>query len=217
MAATTSVVIADDHEIIRDGLRDMLARIQGNGFDAAFDIVGEAANGIETVSLVKRHKPDLLLLDISMPLASGEEILLDLRRWSPDSRIIIFTAVTSPRVLASLVDAGVDGVFAKGGATDELLETLPVILRGGKHIATDILALMDTGPDPLQALTPRERQILLMIISGKTNPGMAQQLSISPKTVDKHRTSMMAKLDLHSVSELIAWAAREGLIASQEV
>ncbi len=212
----TSVIIADDHEIIREGLRNMLQRLQGAGFDTEFTVVGEATNGIETVTLVKQHKPHILLLDITMPLASGEEVLLDIRRWSPDTKIIVFTAVTSPRVLAGLVDAGVEGIFAKGGATDELATALPVILRGGRHIAKDIMALMDTGPDPLAVLTPRERQILTMIIHGKTNPEMAQQLSISPKTVDKHRTSLMAKLDLHSVSELIAWAAREGLIASQQ-
>jgi DNA-binding NarL/FixJ family response regulator len=209
---TYSVVIADDHEIVRDGLRVTLARQAG----LSFDVVGEASNGIETVSLVKRFKPDLLLLDITMPLASGEEILLDLRRWSAHTKVIIFTAVTTPRVLASLVAADVDGAFAKGSVMDEFERALPIILSGGRHIAESIIERMDSGPDPLQALTPRERQVLMIVVNGKTNAEIAAQLSISPKTVDKHRTSIMAKLDLHSVSELVGWAAREGLLARQD-
>ena len=212
MKQTYSVVIADDHEIVRDGLRVTLVRQSA----LKFDIVGEASNGIETVSLIKRYKPDLLLLDVTMPLASGEEILLDVRRWSPETKVVIFTAVTTPRVLAALVAANVDGAFAKGSAMDEFERTLPIILNGGRHIAQAIIERMDTGPDPLHELTPRERQVLVIVLSGKTNPEIAEQLSISPKTVDKHRTSIMAKLDLHSVSELMGWAAREGLLARQE-
>ena len=212
MNQSYTVVIADDHEIVRDGLRGLLARMSG----LAFEVVGEAANGLETVSLVKRYRPDLLLLDVTMPLAGGEEILLDVRRWSPDTAVVIFTAVTTPRVLASLVEADVDGAFAKGGAMDELNQALPVILNGGKFIAQDIIDRMAIGPDPLQVLTPRERQVLTIAISGKSNPEIARQLNISPKTVDKHRSAAMAKLDLHSVSELIAWAAREGLLAAQD-
>ncbi len=212
MKQNCTVVIADDHEIVRDGLRTTLSRIP----DLSIEVVAEAGNGIETVTLVKKFKPDLLLLDVTMPLASGEEILLDLRRWSPETKIVIFTAVTTPRVLASLVASEVDGAFAKGGDIEELRSALPVILSGGKFIGEEIIGRMDSGPDPLDELTPRERQILTIVISGKTNPEIAEQLSISPKTVDKHRTSAMAKLDLHSVSELITWAAREGLLARQE-
>ena len=212
MKKSYSTVIADDHEIVRDGLRATLERLPGY----EFEIVGEAANGLEAVSLVKRFKPRLLLLDVTMPLASGEEILLDVRQWSPETAIVIFTAVTTPRVLASLVAAEVDGAFAKGGVMDELNHALPLILEGGKYIGQDIINRMATGPDPLHELTPRERQILTIVISGKTNPEIAEQLSISPKTVDKHRSSAMAKLDLHSVSELISWAAREGLLAEQQ-
>lgn len=212
MKQAYSVVIADDHEIVREGVRSTLQRVP----DCEFEVLGEASNGIETVSLVKRYKPDLLLLDVTMPLASGEEVLLDLRRWSPATKVVIFTAVTTPRVLASLVAADVDGAFAKGGAMDELQRALPVILSGGKYIAQEIIERMDVGPDPLHQLTPRERQILMIVMAGKTNPEIAAQLNISPKTVDKHRTSAMAKLNLHSVSELIAWAAREGLLARQD-
>ena len=208
-----TVVVADDHEIVRAGLIDFLR----NRPNLELEIVGEAANGIEAMALVKKHKPDLLMQDITMPLAGGEEILLDLRRWSPETRIVIFTAVTTPRVLASLVDAEVDGAFAKGGAMDELENSLPIILQGGKYIAEDIISRMDAGPDPLAELTPRERQVLNMVLTSKTNPEIASQLNISPKTVDKHRTSLMAKLDLHSVGELMAWAAREGLLANQDL
>lgn len=205
-----SVVIADDHQIVRDGLADMLSMAQSK-LDIALTLQGQATNGLEALTMVRQHRPDLLFLDIAMPLASGSEIIADVKRWSPDTKILVFTGSVAPGLLASLVDAGVHGLFSKSDATASVLQVLPVILDGGHHIAPSLLTLIEQGQQT-EALTDRERQTLNMIISGKSNKEMARVLNISAKTVEKHRTSLMQKLDVHSVAELMARALRDGLI-----
>ncbi|MFK7914309.1 MAG: LuxR C-terminal-related transcriptional regulator [Pseudomonadales bacterium] len=205
-----SVVIADDHQIVRDGLADMLSMAQ-NKLEIELTLKGQATNGLEALTMVRQHRPDLLFLDISMPLASGSEIIADVKRWSPDTKILVFTGIVAPGLLASLVQAGVHGLFSKSDATASVLEVLPVILNGGHHIASSLLALIEQGQQT-QTLTDRERQTLNMILSGKSNKEIARVLSISVKTVEKHRTSLMQKLDVHSVAELMARALQDGLI-----
>lgn len=205
-----TVVIADDHAIVRQGLRNALQATHIE-IPEGIKVVAEACNGFEAISEVKIHQPDLLLLDISMPLAGGAEVVLDIQRWSPATRIVILTGVNAPGQIAHLLEAGVAGLFSKGADLNELYRNLPLILRGGRYIADSFQKVLQERGSA-QALTGRERQILNMIVVGKTNKEMARQLNISPKTVDKHRTSLMDKLDVHSVAELLAYAFREGLI-----
>ena len=207
---TLRVVIADDHAIIQDAIRTLLAQAEARLL-ARFEICASALDGLSAIAEVKRHRPDLLFLDISMPLASGAEIIHDIRRWSPDTRIVVFTGITSPGLVASIVEAGVDGLFSKGSPTAAMIDKLPVILRGGRHIAPEFKTMIEAGWQAA-ALTDRERQILNMVVAGKTNKEIAQQLNISPKTVDKHRTSLMTKLDVHSAAQLMARALKDGLI-----
>lgn len=178
------------------------------------EVVAEAANGIEALSETKSHTPDLLLLDISMPLANGAEVLLEIRRWSPATKVVVFTAVTSVGLLASLIESGVDGLFAKGSPMEPLYEKLPLIMQGAHFIAPEILALIPRNTSNIE-LTPRERQTLNMIVAGRSNKEIANLLHISIKTVEKHRTSLMAKLNVHSVAELLSRALQEGLISEQ--
>lgn len=205
-----TVVIADDHDIVRDGLRDSLAEA-GATDETQYAVVAEASNGLEAIAQVKSHRPDLLFLDVSMPLANGLEVLADLKRWSPATRIVVFTGINSSGLLAGLVESGVDGLFSKGVATANLIAQLPLILAGGRFVAPELAERISRGEASL-GLTDRERQTLNLIIAGKSNREMADLLCISPKTVDKHRTSLMRKLDVHSVAELMALALREGLI-----
>ncbi len=205
-----SAIIADDHEIVRQGLRTALeapGMVESNGLK----VVAETANGIDTIAEVKVHKPHLLLLDIAMPFADGTEVVPEIRRWSPDTRIVVVTGSNGGGLVCNLIEAGVDGMFFKGASLDELYQKLPLILRGGRYIAEPFLNAMQQQ-DAAQSLTARERQILNMIVAGKTNKEMAEMLFISPKTVDKHRTSLMTKLNVHSLVELLAYSLREGLI-----
>ena len=205
-----TVVIADDHKIIRDTLCAAITQPGRISFNGA-ELVAEADNGFAAIAAVKRHRPDLLLLDVAMPLASGAQIMNEINRWSPETRTVVFTGVESPGLIFGLVEDGVEGLFSKADPVEELFDHLPAILQGSRYIAYRFQAILESQA-AIVALTPRERQTLNMIVGGKNNREMAEAMNISIKTVDKHRTSLMSKLNLHSVSELIAFALREGLI-----
>lgn len=210
MTGQYRAVIADDHQIVRDGLRSAFEK-PGVITVSGIQVVAEAENGFDALAEVKIHKPDVLILDIAMPLAGGAEVVTDIKRWSPDTRIVILTGINAPGLICTLLDNGVDGMFSKGAALEELYAKLPLILRGGRYIAKQFVKIVESHRRS-QSLTDRERQTLNMIIAGKTNKEIAKIMAVSPKTVDKHRTSLMQKLDVHSVAELIAYALREGLI-----
>lgn len=201
-------MIADDHSLVVGALRTLFASMDD------VEVVAEAANGLEAVAAVKRHKPTLITLDIAMPLARGTEVLNELKRWSPDTRIAIVTGLTSQSLLSGLVDSDVGGVFLKSCPPDVLEQGLLAILQGHHYIAPEVATLVGTAEDAmaLGSLTERERQVLGLVADGHTNGVIAERLFISPKTVDKHRSSLMKKLGVHSVAELLALALREGLL-----
>ena len=174
-------------------------------------VVAEASNGIEAVSAAKRHKPDLIILDISMPLASGAEVFEDIRRWSPDTRIVILTAVTSPGLLSNVKQGGAAGLFSKGGSNEELFAQIPEILRGGTYFAESITQIIEEDENRIE-LTARERQYLAMVIGGKSNSDIADVMGISAKTAEKHRASMMKKLGVHSAAQLFHRANELGMV-----
>ncbi|WP_299879912.1 response regulator transcription factor [uncultured Cocleimonas sp.] len=205
-----TAIIADDHQIVRQGLRVAL-ETKGLVERKGISVVAEAENGFEAIAEVKTHKPHVLLLDIAMPLAGGAEVVNDIQRWSPDTKIVVLTGINAPGLVCNLLDAGVDGMFSKGSDMQELYEKLPLIIRGTRYIAQSFVDLMESYNNS-QSLTEREKQTLNMIIAGKTNKEIANILVISPKTVDKHRTSLMNKLNVHSIAELITYALRNGLI-----
>jgi len=179
--------------------------------DPPLTVVAEAADGYETLAAAKQHRPDLLLLDLTMPLSGGAEIFNEIRRWSPETKVVVFSSVTAAAVLAQLAEAGVDGMFAKGGSNALLYEKLPFILRGGRYISPDCLALIGDAPPPV-ALTPRESQTLQMVLRGRTTKEIAETQGISPRTAEKHRASLMTKLGVRSVAELMARALEDGLL-----
>lgn len=205
-----TAIIADDHQIVRQGLKIAL-ETKGLVERKGIRVVAEAENGFEAIAEVKTHKPHVLLLDIAMPLAGGAEVVNDIQRWSPETKIVVLTGINAPGLVCNLLDAGVDGMFSKGSDMQELYEKLPLIIRGTRYIAQSFVDLMESYNNS-QSLTEREKQTLNMIIAGKTNKEIANILVISPKTVDKHRTSLMNKLNVHSIAELITYALRNGLI-----
>ncbi len=203
-------VVADDHAIVRSGLRSALEQpglIEPQGIE----VLAEAENGLEAIAQTRVHKPDLLLLDVQMPMAGGVEVIVEVQRWSPATKIVVLTGVTALGMISSLVESGVDGLFSKGDDNQELYTRLPGILRGQRHIADRFVTALKDKPEA-GLLTGREKQILNMILGGHSNKEIAALLGISAKTVDKHRTSMMQKLDVHSVPQLMAYALREGLV-----
>lgn len=200
-----TAIIADDHQIFRKGTQQILEQIDG------VRLVAEASDGIEAIAAVRRHQPDMLILDAAMPHARGIEVYLETRRWSPDTRVVLFTGFNSVGFLSDWVQAKVDGILLKGCDEAEVLHGFKTVLNGGSFIAKKASELLE-GAVLETALTARERETLALIVSGNTNLDIAKRLNISIKTVDKHRGSLMKKLGVRSVSELMVYALKEGLI-----
>ncbi|MEO0543370.1 MAG: response regulator transcription factor [Pseudomonadota bacterium] len=201
-------IVADDHVMLRNGMCDLLNEHGG------VDIVGQAGTGIEAISMVKQFRPTIMSLDIGMPYAQGIDVFVEARRWSPETKVIVFTGMTSHGLLGELVNAGVDGLFMKNGDLGHLIKAIPLILSGGRIISPDVTAILETVEDSPE-LTPRERQILSLVSRGYANREIGERLGVSAKTIDNHRTNLMRKLDVHSVAELLAYALREGLLDAQ--
>lgn len=203
--ANYRAIIADDHAIVRTSLGAILKEI-GN-----VEVVAQAENGLETIALVKRYQPDLLLLDAAMPLARGVQVYGEARRWSPATRIVVVTGFTSTTMLADWLAAGVDGLFLKSADPSEMQQGFAEVLAGGKFVSQEVADKLAAEPDR-EPLTDREREVLSLIAAGHQNAAIGDQLCISPKTVEKHRASLMAKLRVNSVSGLLTHALREGLL-----
>ena len=206
-SAPIAIIIADDHAIVRAGTRSALAAQGG------FVIVGEASNGLEALALVRQHQPRILLLDIAMPQASGLEIIEEVRRWAPDTAVVILTGLVSRQLLRHALEAGATGHFLKSEDPARWLSLLEEIAMGETRLSPAAAARLD-GADGHQPLTRREMQVLHALTRGLGNLQIAERLGVSPSTVDKHRTSLMRKLGAHSIAELLAIALREGLLDS---
>ena len=207
-----AIVIADDHEIVRSALRGALG-LPGefNGTPYSIDVVAEAANGREALDAVRVHRPTAIVLDISMPEVSGHEIVGDIRRWSPATKIIIFTGVTAPGLLSVLYEGGVDGLFSKSASANELVEHFPKILNGQRGLSQSLQNVVGVKSE-VRHLSRREQQVLALLVAGKSNREVAQTLCISHKTVEKHRASLMQKLNVGSLAQLLTLAVREGMV-----
>lgn len=202
------VVLADDHAVVREGVKNVLAEL------GSAEIVAETADGLSAISAVKQHQPDLLVLDSAMPHAKGFEVFAEARRWSKETAVVLLTGFTSAGVLATWLDAEVEGILLKSCCPTEMLTCFETVLEGGRYFAKDALTILENATDKV-ALTNREREVLSLLAMGYQNGGIGERLSISPRTVEKHRASLMEKIGVGSLAELIAYALREGLIAEQ--
>ena len=199
-----TAVIADDHALIRQGISHILQL-------AGLTVVAEAGDGLEAVATVRAHRPTLLTLDIAMPYARGIEVFGEVRRWSPQTKIIVFSGMTSTGLLRELDNAEADGIFLKRGDLDQFARAVPQVLNGERVISQDVIDILDANEEQAD-LTLRERQILSMVAQGFANKEIGERLGVSVKTVDNHRTNLMRKVGAHSVAELLAYALREGLL-----
>ena len=199
------VVVADDHAIVRQATIQILGKIPN------IEIAAEAENGIEAIAAVRKYTPDLLVLDAAMPFAKGVEVFVESRRWSPKTKIAALTGFTSVNLLSEWLELGADGIFLKSCSPDEILQGFETILAGHKFVAKSVTEILKDAVAP-PTLTGREREVLSLIAMGSANATIAETLGISIKTVEKHRGSLMAKLGVSSVSELLAYALREGFL-----
>jgi len=203
------ILLADDHVIVRQGLKALLEREH-------FEVAGEASDGREAVRLAATLKPDLILLDVAMPLLNGMDATREILKSTPGRKIILLTMYAEDHYVLEALRAGAVGFVVKTRASGELLEAIREVLRGHCYLSPGIsrvvvsayLKKTEMRPDPL---TARERQVLQLIAEGKTTKETAAVLDISFKTADSHRSRIMQKLDIHETASLVRYAIRHGL------
>jgi DNA-binding NarL/FixJ family response regulator len=205
-----TVVLGDDHPFVRQGVRRLLEKEE-------FDIVGEGSDGLEVVALAERLRPDVILLDISMPNLNGIGAVRELARVSPLTKVIVLTMHTEEHYILEALRAGVKGCVSKTQAPEHLLQAIREVCRGGVYLSPSVSGVVVQGylsktEMPYDPLTDRERQVLQLIAEGKTTKEIAVILGVSVKTAESHRSSLMGKLDIHSTAEVVRYAIRRGLV-----
>jgi two-component system, NarL family, response regulator NreC len=210
----TRVLVADDHTIVRQGLVGILKASD------EVEVVGEAADGAEAVEKATKLKPDVVVLDVSMPHLSGLEAARRIREALPATRILVLTMHDDEEYVLKMVRAGASGYLLKDSAGSELIAGIRALKAGkvyfGPHASRALAdAYQSDRPlpeDPYERLTDREREVFQLVVEGKTNAQTADMLCISPKTVDNHRTRLMEKLGIHGTADLVRFAAKHKLI-----
>jgi two-component system response regulator NreC len=210
------VLIADDHTILRDGIRALLED------EPDIDVVGEAEDGRWAVEQARRLRPHVVLMDIAMPLLNGLEATRQIKRDFPDTHVLILTMHDDAEYVGRVLDAGASGYVLKHAAGHELVNAIRAVAGGGaffspmvaRHVLEGYIGGRDGAArhDPYDDLTPREREVLQLIAEGHTNRQIAEMLTLSIKTVKTHRLHLMKKLDLHDRGELIKYAIQKGII-----
>jgi len=209
------ILIADDHEVARKGIRSLLES------HAEWEVCAEAQDGREAVEYASRLKPDVLLLDIGMPNLNGLDAARQILALTPEARILILTVHDSEQVVREVLAAGARGFLLKSDAGRDLLAAVEALQHRRTFFTSSVAQMMldgylrpeDEGDAARQrVLTPREREVIQLVAEGKTTKEIATALSLSVKTAETHRTNLMRKLDLHSVAALTLYAVRNGIV-----
>jgi two-component system response regulator NreC len=212
------ILIADDHGVIRAGLRALLEDIPD------ITVVGEASDGGEALAKAVELKPDILLMDLSMPNIGGIEATRQLSRGEPQVRILILTVHEDESLLKEVIRAGAAGYIVKRAAQEDLLHAIRVVARGDLYIHPTMTRALFIEPpasvpakvSEIETLTLREIEVLQLLAKGYTNRQIAENLSLSPRTVEGHRANVSGKLGLHSRVELVEYAEKHGLLRARE-
>jgi len=216
---TIRILLADDHAVLRSGLRLLLASQND------YEVVGEAASGTETLTLAERLQPDLILLDLSMPALGGLEALPALRKLAPSTKILILTMHDDPQYLRQALKHGASGYVLKKAADTELLSAIKAVLRGEVYVHPSMTRVLLEDMLPAashssqsetawESLSEREQEVLKMVALGYTSAEIASQLNLSAKTVETYRARGMEKLGLRTRAALVKFALQEGLITT---
>ncbi|MBD3415047.1 MAG: response regulator [Candidatus Aminicenantes bacterium] len=215
-----TVLLAEDHTIVRKGLRSLLSQTQG------IKVIGEAENGREAVKLVEKHHPELVVMDISMPLLNGLEATRQIKKRFPKTQVLILTVHDNEEYLFEIIKAGASGYIVKKAALEELLMAVQAVSKGetffSPTVSTKIIKKLLKKKETLEQepphsyLTEREREVLQLIAEGYSNKEIAEILFISVKTVEAHRSHIMEKLDLHKAADLTKYAIEHRIIETDK-
>jgi two-component system response regulator NreC len=210
----TKVLIADDHAIVRTGLRSLLSS------EPSLDLVAEATGGYETIHLVMEYHPDILVLDLSMPDLDGIEVTKQLIPLYPDLKVLILTLHEDDALLREAIKSGASGYILKRAAESELISAIQIVMRGDMYVDPSMLRNLfeeepksvPTGVESAEPLTPREIEVLKLIVQGYTNRQVGEELNISVRTVEGHRANLFGKLGLRTRVDLVRFAREHGLL-----
>jgi DNA-binding NarL/FixJ family response regulator len=210
------ILIVDDHTLFRAGVRALLT------LDPDIEVVGEAADGRDAIRAVGELAPHLVLMDLTMPRMNGMEAMTEIKRRYPDVRVLVMTLHKTEDYVHAALKAGADGYILKVATADEFRTAIHSVMAGKTYLSMDVQANVVSGylgggkataaSSVYDSLTHREREVLKLVAEGKSSRSIADFLSLSVKTVEKHRSNLMAKLDLHNVSGLTAYAMERGLV-----
>ncbi len=214
MDSRIRVLIADDHTIVRSGVRLLLEA------EPDIEVVGEALDGLEAISLAETLHPDVILMDIAMPGMDGLEATVHIKNSLPDTYVLVLTMHRTDDYFFEMLDAGASGYILKGAQTEELINAVRVVNRGeiflypavASKLVENYLSRNEGADNPDLALSQREKQILKLLADGYSNKEIADKLVISPSTVHSHRSNLMNKLGLNTRHELVSYARQIGLL-----
>jgi DNA-binding NarL/FixJ family response regulator len=216
----TKIVIVEDHKLFREGLKSLLSE------KADLEVIGEAGDGLEAIRTVKKCRPDLLLLDLSMPKMNGISVMKEIKNQFPEIKIMALTIHESDQYVLEAFEAGADGYCLKDAGRNELMVAVDSVRQGKRYISPSIsenvLEGYMTGRKKLKSktswdtITQREREVLKMLGEGFQNKEISEMLHISVKTVEKHRANIMNKLDRHNAATLTAFAIEHGLVTKKD-
>jgi DNA-binding NarL/FixJ family response regulator len=210
------VLVVDDHTIVRDGICALLA-LSGD-----IEVVGEATNGNEALNRVRKLSPDVVLMDISMPVMGGLEATRRINKEFPGTKVLVLTQYDDKEYFFPVIESGASGYISKAAASSELIAGIRSVYRGDSYLSPSVTKLLVdkyknasgeiANQDPYNQLTEREREILKLLAEGRGTQEIAKMLVITPKTVEGHKTNLMAKLGVHNRVELVKYALRKGII-----
>ena len=211
---STKIILADDHQIVRDGLRALLEKQPG------FEVVGEAKDGRTAVRLAKELSPDLVIMDLSMPQLNGIEASRKIIHDSPKVKIIVLSMHSDRRFVAEVLKAGASGYLLKDSAFEELITAIRKVMSHQTYLSSQVLDVVlkeylrrqnKENASQFSVLTDREREVLQLISEGKISKEIAALLGVSVKTIETYRQRIMDKLEIRNIADLVKYAVREGL------
>lgn len=217
MPEPLTIILADDHALVRAGIRTLLEKLPGVA------IIAESGDGRETLALVQARDPDLVIMDISMPGLNGLDATARIVREHPRTKVLILSMHTGEDYVLQALRAGATGYLLKDAATEELHLAITAVRQGETYlsptISKEVLArhrqqVLDPRAEPIKALTPRMREIVQLIAEGRSTKEIAFLLNLSVKTIETHRMHLMARLNLHDVAGVVRYALRTGLISA---
>ena len=210
------ILIVEDHTLLRDGLATIISS------DPAMEVVGGAGHGLDAVRQAVLYKPDLILMDINMPVMNGTEALIDIKKREPKIKVMMLTAHIAEEYVRDCLHAGADGYVMKHATREELMAGIYKVLNGRSYLSPEVSeqivnryigGVNATSPSAWETLCKREREVLKLVAEGNTNKMISSLMCISVKTVEKHRSNLMKKLNLHNSAALTTFAIEKGVLA----